>query len=188
MKRTIVLGSNYAALGAIRTLASEGIEVIHLSTDRFYIARFSIFVTRSVKAPSPTRESSRLLEFLMNTNENWDGALLLPTNDPSVVFVSKNRQTLAERYIPAVQDWNLIERIIDKKSLYIQAQKIDDPTPKVVFPDSVQALMEINIRPVLPELHFVAAGINFPFITYLDLVEGLKTERLVYPRFRTQKR
>ena len=41
-------------------------------------------------------------------------------------------------------------------------------------------LMEINIRPVLPELHFVAAGINFPFITYLDLVEGLKTERLVY--------
>ena len=33
-------------------------------------------------------------------------------------------------------------------------------------------LMEINIRPVLPELHFVAAGINFPFITYLDLVEG----------------
>jgi len=144
MKRTIVLGSNYAALGAIRTLASEGIEVIHLSTDRFYIARFSRFVTRSVKAPSPTRESSRLLEFLMNTNENWDGALLLPTNDPSVVFVSKNRQTLAERYIPAVQDWNLIERIIDKKSLYIQAQKIDVPTPKVVFPDSVQALMEMK--------------------------------------------
>ena len=139
MKRTIVLGSNHVALGVIRALASEGIEVIHLSTDRFYIARFSRFVTRSVKAPSATRESSGLLEFLMNTNENWDGALL-PTNDPSVVFVSKNRQTLAERYIPAVQDWNLIERIIDKKSLYIQAQKIDDPTPKVVFPDSVQAL------------------------------------------------
>jgi hypothetical protein len=40
--------------------------------------------------------------------------------------------------------------------------------------------MEINIRPVLPELHFVAAGINFPFITYSDLVEDLKTKNLGY--------
>lgn len=321
MKRTIVLGSNYVALSVIRALASEGIKVIHLSTWRFDIARFSRFVSMSVRAPSPTNESSKLLGLLMNTKENWDGALLLPTDDPSVVFVSKNRQALTERYIPAVQDWNVIERIIDKKSLYIHAHKIDIPVPKVVFPDSAQSLMErksefsypcilkpyqtpsfisifrkkvliinsfeelikkfaearhheldvmvseiipgtdsdlyhyrsyidnqgsilseictkklrqhppdfgvacasktipmiheirhlslkllryfsyqgessvefkldtrnnhfklmeINIRPVLPELHFVAAGINFPFITYLDLVEDLKTEKLVY--------
>jgi predicted ATP-grasp superfamily ATP-dependent carboligase len=321
MKRTIVLGSNYTALGVCRALASEGIEVIHLSTEHFDIARFSRFVSRSIKAPSPTKESSKLLELLMNTKENWDGALLTPTSDSTVIFLSKNRQALAKRYIPAVQDWNVIERIIDKKSLYIQAHKIDIPTPKVVFPDSVQSLMErkkelsypciikphqtprfasifrkkvliissleelikrfnevqhheldvmvseiipgpdsdlyhyrsyidnqgsilaemctkklrqhppdfgsacasktipmiyeirdlalkllrcfsyhgessvefkldkrdnhyklieINTRPVLPELHFVAAGINFPLITYLDLVENIKTEKLVY--------
>ena len=321
MKRTIVLGSGYTALGVIRALASEGIEVIHLSTERYDVARFSRFVSRSVKAPSPTNESSKLLELLMNTKENWDGSLLIPTNDSNVIFVSKNRQALTERYIPAVQDWDVIERIIDKKLLYIQAHKIDIPAPKVVFPDSVQSLMkrkselsypcilkphqtprfysifrkkvliissfeelikkfaearhhkidvmvseiipgtdsdlyhyrsyidnqgsilaemctkklrqhppdfgmacasktipiiheirhlalkllrcfsyhgessvefkldkkdkhyklmEINVRPVLPELHFVAAGINFPLITYLDLVENLKTEKLVY--------
>jgi predicted ATP-grasp superfamily ATP-dependent carboligase len=321
MNRAIVLGSNYVALGVIRALATEGLEVIHLSTERFDIARFSRFVTKSIKVPSPTNESSKLLELLINTEEHWDGSLILPTTDPGVVFVSNNRQALIERYVPAVQDWNVVERIIDKKLCYIQAHKIDIPAPKVIFPDSVQSLlerkselsypcilkphqtpnfssifrkkvlivssleeliekfaearhhgldvmvseiipgrdsdlyhyrsyidnqgsvlaemctqklrqhppefgvacasktipmiqeirhlalkllrhlsyqgessvefkldkrnnqyklMEINIRPVLPELHFVAAGINFPFITYSDLVEDLKTKNLGY--------
>ena len=134
MKRTIVLGSNSVALGVIRALALEGIEVIHLSIERFDIARYSRFVAKSVRAPSPVDESSKLLELLMNTKENWDGSLLLPTSDPSVVFVSKNRQTLTERYIPAVQDWDVIEKIIDKKSLYIQAQKIDIPHQRSYSP------------------------------------------------------
>jgi predicted ATP-grasp superfamily ATP-dependent carboligase len=136
------MGSNYVALGVIRALALEGIEVIHLSTDRFDIAHFSRFAYRSVRAPSPTNEIPKLLELLMDTKENWDGALILPTDDPSVVFVSKYRQALTKRYIPAVQGWRVIKRIIDKKSLYIHAHKIGIPIPKVVFPDSLQSLME----------------------------------------------
>ena len=40
--------------------------------------------------------------------------------------------------------------------------------------DNQFKLMEINIRPVLPEQLFVAAGINFPYIAYLDCVAKVK--------------
>jgi predicted ATP-grasp superfamily ATP-dependent carboligase len=46
--------------------------------------------------------------------------------------------------------------------------------------DNQYKLMEINIRPVLPELLFLAAGINFPYITYADLVENAKLPKPDY--------
>jgi predicted ATP-grasp superfamily ATP-dependent carboligase len=134
-KKVIVIGGGATALGIFRALASKDIEIIFLSTRPYDFARFSKFASRSIKVPSPINNSKKLLELLMNTKEDWDGALLMPTVDSCVVFVSQNREVLSDRYIPAVQEWNVIRRIIDKGSLYLQAQQIGIPTPVVLFQD-----------------------------------------------------
>jgi predicted ATP-grasp superfamily ATP-dependent carboligase len=51
---------------------------------------------------------------------------------------------------------------------------------KLDYRDEKYKLMEINIRPVVTEWLFVAAGINFPYITYLDLVDNRRTETKNY--------
>jgi predicted ATP-grasp superfamily ATP-dependent carboligase len=136
MKKVIVMGGGAAALGVSRALALKDIEVIFLSTRPNDFARFTKFATRSIKAPSPINNSNELLELLMDTKEDWDGALLIPTIDSCVVFISQNREILSRRYIPAVQEWSIIKKIIDKGSLYRQAQQIGVPTPRILFPES----------------------------------------------------
>ncbi len=140
-RKVIVIGGGTAALGVSRALASKDVEIIYLSTRPHDFARFTKFASRSIKVPSPITDGNKLLELLMNTKEDWDGALLMPTVDPCVVFVSQNREVLSGRYIPAVQKWSVIKRIIDKRSLYLQSQQIGIPTPRVLFPDSDQSFM-----------------------------------------------
>ena len=88
----------------IEALASSGVEVLYLSTspNRHEFSHFSRFVSGFIKVASPEEEEGRLLELLMGTERNWDGALLMPTTDLSVAFVSKNRETLTTRYVTAV--------------------------------------------------------------------------------------
>ncbi len=42
------------------------------------------------------------------------------------------------------------------------------------YRDNQYKLMEINVRPVVTEWLFVKAGINFPYLTYLDLIENTR--------------
>jgi D-aspartate ligase len=321
MKKVIVLGESYPALGVVKGLAKEGVFVILMFTDPNDITSHSRFVSQRIRIPSPMTDSDGLLGVLMDPKETWDGALLIPTRDEYVVFVSQNSAELRKRFVFTTQDWDITKRIINKNYLYPQAQAAGILTPQVFFPDSVQfitekrneftypcilkpfeshkfyqiykrkmlmihnfeelvekfidtqkhklavmiseiipgddssfshyrsyidsqgevlaeictqklrqypsgfgvaavaktipiieelrqqvlkllgslsyrgessaefkldprdnqfKLMEINVRPTVPELHFVAAGINFPYITYLDLVENKRIPSLNY--------
>jgi predicted ATP-grasp superfamily ATP-dependent carboligase len=315
-RKSIVLGASYVALGVIKAFAKVGISVILMYTEPNDHAYHSRFISQRIRIPNPLDDSAGLLRLLMETDENWDGALLIPTLDEFVIFISQNSSALKKKYVFTVRDWDITKRIINKNMLYPQAQSIGIPTPKFFFPDSVEyitekqnelfypcilkpyethkfdriyrskvleihdfqelvlkyadtqknrldvmiseiipgddsslfhyrsyidsqghvlaemctqklrqyptgygqasvartiplieeirdyslmllrsfsyqgessaefkfdqrdkqyKLMEINIRPVLPEWHFVAAGINFPYLTYLDLVRNVRT-------------
>lgn len=140
MGKAIVLGCDNVGLGVIRSLAAAGIKIMAVPTEEYEFAHFSRFVTTKTRIISPIKENDRLLDFLLNAKDDWDGALLMPTNDASVVFVAQNREALSARYVPAVQEWDVIKRILNKGSLYRQAEKIGIPIPEVLFPDSVDFL------------------------------------------------
>jgi len=142
MRKAVILGTGGGVLAVIETLAAHGIEVIYFSTSRHDPVRFSRFISKRVMVSSPQDEDGRLLELLMDPGEDWDGALLMPVTDAAAIFVSQNREVLASRYIPTVQEGKVVERIINKRQLYLQAQKAGIPLPKVIFPDSVQSLVQ----------------------------------------------
>ncbi len=162
MSKAIILGSGFVALGAIKALAAEGIDVIHLSPDKYDFACYSKYVKTYFKVPLPKNDTQSLLNVLMNTKERWDGSLLLPTDDDSVVFVSKNRDELQNRYIPVPQQWSILGRIIEKKALYEEAYKLDIPVPKVIIPDPNE------------DTHHNKKELSYPFILKPVLTPAFK--------------
>jgi len=142
MKRVIVLGAGYGALAVVKALGQQGIPVTLLCTSRDDYACHSRFVSGYIMIPNPLDDSDGLLQLLMETQENWDGALLIPTLDEYVIFVSQNKEKLQKRYVFTTQSWDIVDQIINKNRLYPQAQKNDVPTPRFFLPDSIEFLNE----------------------------------------------
>ena len=142
MKKAIVFGCRDIGLGVIHSLAAKNIAVMAIPHEVYDFAHFSKFVSAKTGRISPDKENIKLLDFLMNLNKDWDGAFLLPASDPSAVFIARNRGELANRFVPAVQGWEVISRIINKAALYEQAGKIGIPAPTVFYPDGAESLIE----------------------------------------------
>lgn len=142
MKKAIVLGCRNVGLGVIRSLTARDIKIMAVPTEVFDFAQFSRFVEEKTERICPAKESRKLLDFLLNLDKAWDEALILPTTDPSVMFIAQNRQELSSRYIPAAQEPARIGKILYKAPLYLEAREIGIPLPKVLFPDTVEELTQ----------------------------------------------
>jgi D-aspartate ligase len=142
MKRAIVLGCRDIGLAVIRALAAKDIAVMAIPCEVYDFAHFSRFVSAKTKRISSLKENVELLGLLMSLNKDWDGAFLLPASDPAAVFIARNREELINRFVPAVQGWEVISRIINKAALYEQAGKIGIPAPIVFYPDSAESLIK----------------------------------------------
>jgi predicted ATP-grasp superfamily ATP-dependent carboligase len=141
-QKVIVLGGDYAALGVIKAFAMEGIQFILLTPDPHDHACHSRFISQLVTIPNPMENSDGLLNLLMNMNEDWEKALLIPTLDEYVIFISQNRSELKKKYVFTVQEWEVTRRIIYKDLLYPHAQEIGVPAPRIFLPDSIEFLNE----------------------------------------------
>jgi len=81
MAKGIVIGSGDTALGVIRALAEEDIEVVHISTEPRDQARFSRFISERINIPRQSGRSEDLLELLRRRRHAWHEALVVPTSD-----------------------------------------------------------------------------------------------------------
>src|ERR1700690_2188489 len=148
----IVLGAGYGAVAVIKALARERIKIILFYTGSDDHARFLRFATERIRIPNPIDDSAGLLDILMDTKQNWDGQLLIPTLDEYVVFISQNRAELKKRYVFTVQDWDITSKVVNKNLLYLHAQGAGIPTPKFFLPDSVQFLEERQNEFIYPSI------------------------------------
>jgi D-aspartate ligase len=140
--KAVVLGAHYAALSVVRALTREGIRVLVVASDRHDHACHSRFVSDLIVAPSPVDDGDGLLAALLDVGEDWAGALLIPTLDEYVIWVSRTRAKLSERYVFAVPGPDVIDRIIDKSLHYAVAREAGVPIPEFLVPDSVASLEE----------------------------------------------
>jgi D-aspartate ligase len=138
--KAVVLGAHYAALSVVRALTREGIHVLVVASDSHDHACHSRFVSDLIVAPSPTDHGDGLLAALLDVGEDWAGALLIPTLDEYVIWVSRNRAKLSEKFVFAVPGPDVIDRIIDKSLHYAVARGAGVPIPEYLVPDSVELL------------------------------------------------
>jgi D-aspartate ligase len=141
----VVLGSDFKALGLVRTLGRRGIPAIVVDDlprsawySRYVVGRYR---WQGAMWGAPFRH------FLMTLAEEQGltGWLLLPVQDEVVELIARHTEELAERYRLVTPEWYLLRWAHDKRLLYGVAAALSVPHPQTWYPTCEQDLAELPI-------------------------------------------
>jgi D-aspartate ligase len=120
----------------IRGLGVKGVPVIAVTSDDRDMGHVSKYVTEWMRAPDPEESEDGFVDLLVKTADRFGGGVLIPANDATLVAVSRHKSLLERHYIVACTEWEITERLIDKKHTYALAEENGVPAPKTVVPQS----------------------------------------------------
>jgi D-aspartate ligase len=141
-KKVIVLHAHVPGLAVIRSLGEMDVPVVAMHYEDKEMGHVSKYVTESIRLPRPGENEREFMNALVKYGEEFQGSILVPTNDLTVCIVSKNKKELEKHYVVAVPEWTIVEKVIVKKHTYEIAQRIGVPCPKTFVPNSVEELKE----------------------------------------------
>jgi D-aspartate ligase len=154
----IVIYSHIVGLAVIRALGRLGIPIIvlhYLPVEMGYVSKH---VLHSHRISAPQTDEDAFLSDILALADRYSGALLVPTDDYTVVALSRNKDRLEKRFRVAVQEWGIVRQIVKKQHTYQLAEDMGVPYPKTALCDSL-AEAERNIP-------------DFPFPFLLKPCEG----------------
>lgn len=139
MKPAIVLSGHTMGLAVIRALGMMGVPIIVIvyqeKEDMGYVSKY---VREWIPSPHPEKYEDQFIDLLVSCASRFGGSLLIPTNDETLVAVSRNKALLQKYYTVACTDWKITEQYIDKKRTYALADAIGVQAPKTTIPHSVE--------------------------------------------------
>src|SRR5215472_1150259 len=158
----IVLGGDYQGLGIARSLGRRGVPVCVID-DEYSIARYSRYVTHSVRVPD-LRDEQKTIEVILDAGSrlNLKGWVLYPTRDETVAAISRYRDALSEWFRVPTPSWGAIRQIWDKRNTYKLARELNIPIPKTRCPRDLEGLRQVNgsfpmaLKPAIKEHFFYA--------------------------------
>ena len=141
----IVLGSDFKALGVVRSLGRRGIPCV-LVDGLPRSAWFSRYVTRRFRW-SGAMWGPEFLDFLtrLGTVEGYGGWVLMPMQDEVVELVARNHEALGSIFRLVTQDWEVIRWAHDKRLAHQVAGELGIPTPRTWYPTSIEDLRRMEI-------------------------------------------
>lgn len=160
MKAAIVINTHTMGIAVIRALAAKGVPVIafYYRSDEFgYLSRY---VANSMKLPDPGKAEGEFISILLDLSSRFKGSLLIPTDDYSLVTLSKHKKLLSQHYVVAAGEWDLTRKIVEKNYVYGIAKSLGIPSPET---------FEIHS---LEDLEKKSNELNYPFL--LKPLEGHK--------------
>ena len=99
MKFAIVLSTHTMGLGVIRSLGEKGVPIIAVYYDRADMGYLSRFVKEKIYAPHPDKDEQQFINLLTDISKRFSGGVLIPTNDETLVAVSKYKERRNMRWI-----------------------------------------------------------------------------------------
>lgn len=159
----IVLGSDYRALGVVRSLGRHGIPVCVVASGDDRLAAFSRYARDCCEWPDETEERLSLLDELAQAEEQrW---ALIPSADESAAFVARHHARLAERLVLTTPPWPVFEWAYDKRRTHDLAREAHVDYPWTMYPsdraelEAAELRFPLILKPALkPELNrFTAA-------------------------------
>lgn len=129
----VVMGLRETGLSLARSLGRRGIDVIGVHTGSRPSAARSRYVHY---VPGPDiQDDAATLEYYLELGKRIGGlSVLLPTGDPNVLFISRNRAALSEYFRFHVPEADLLERLASKTDFIPLAQQCDLPIPPTIRP------------------------------------------------------
>ncbi len=149
--RAIVLGLSPTGLSTVRSLGRRSVPVFGMDYDRNQHGFHSKY-SQSFLCPHPVFESEKLIDFLFKTGMRLnEKAVLFPTSDEFVMFVSANRKDLDKYFLYALPDHDIVVKLLNKHTTSIVAEEYHIPHPTTYFPADREQLEKI-----LPEIKYPA--------------------------------
>lgn len=141
----IVIGSDFRALGVVRSLGRRHIPCIVID-NLPRSAWFSRYVRRRVRWHG-TLDSVEFLHFLLllakeRHLEQW---ILFPMPDDAVELIARHSGELASCYRLITQSWEVVQWANDKKQTYHMAEELHVPYPKTWYPCGADDLQQMEI-------------------------------------------
>jgi predicted ATP-grasp superfamily ATP-dependent carboligase len=133
----IVISSHTIGLSLIRSLGMMGIPVFVFYYNKRDMGYVSKFVLRRIRIPHPETKETEFIELLLSHGKYLNGGVLFAADDSTLKIISKNKITLSKYYTITCPDWEIIEKIVDKKHTYALAESIGISAPKTVYPKSL---------------------------------------------------
>ena len=173
----VVLGSDFKALGVVRSLGRRGIPSVVID-NLPRSAWFSRYVTKRLRWHGPM-EGEAFLNFLLRTGkelhlEQW---MLFPLQDDVVELVARNSGELAKIYQLVTQDWSVIRWAHDKRLTYSMAKELGISCPETWYPGSEDELSYMHMT--FPVIIKPAISIHFQHATRLKAITVNNHEELL---------
>lgn len=130
----VVLGSDFKALGVVRSLGRRGIPSVVIDQIP-RSAWFSRYATRHLKWPGPM-EGEEFLAFLLQIAKEYhlERWALFALQDEVVELVARNHATLSQVYRLVPPPWDVVQWANDKRCTYRMAEEQGVPYPKTWYP------------------------------------------------------
>lgn len=138
----LVLGSTINALSCIRSLGRREIKVVGLDRAKKKSgATYSKYLVEFIGV-DPEASEEVFLEEILKIGEKYPKPIFLfPTNDFFVLLVSKYRDRLRDQFRFALAEHQILTDMVDKQTLYENAERLEVPCPKTFTPKSLDELM-----------------------------------------------
>jgi predicted ATP-grasp superfamily ATP-dependent carboligase len=134
--RAFILGMGVNGLGVSRGLGEAGVRVTGVEVAGWAPEFYSRYCERLV-CPSPDAEPERVLELLLAQGVRLERpAVLLPTNDAFVRWMSRYRAELQRWFLFALSPPSVVEALVDKWLQHQMAVQAGIPCPQTFHPDS----------------------------------------------------
>ncbi len=140
----VVLGSDFKALGVVRSLGRRGIPAVVIDNVP-RAAWYSRYVERRF-AWHQAMEGEAFLNFLLAVGkssrlERW---ILFPVQDDAVEFVARHSQQLSAVYQLLTQNWEVVQWANDKRMTHHLAESAGVPYPRTWYPANEEQLDELE--------------------------------------------
>lgn len=173
----VVLGSDFKALGVVRSLGRRGIpSVVIDQVPRS--AWFSRYVSKRLKWPGPM-EGEEFLTFLLQIAkeyhlEHW---VLFALQDEVVELVARNHAMLSQVYQLVPPPWDVVQWANDKRLTYRMADEQGVPYPKTWYPADAAELERLPIT--FPVIIKPAISVRLQYVVRLKALPATSMTELL---------
>jgi len=138
-----VLGvSTPNGLGVVRSLGREGIDVTAADPLRHAPGLRSRYA-EPLPVPDPVKDPEGVLTTLLDNADPNGKSVLFPTSDAFVLFVSRYRDRLSERFMFRIPSGKVLESMVDKRLQYEEAERIGTPIARTHYPKTMEDVDDI---------------------------------------------
>jgi predicted ATP-grasp superfamily ATP-dependent carboligase len=142
----LVLGSDFRALGVVRSLGRRGVpSVLVDSLPR--AAWFSRYVRGRARWTGSMRDPA-LCDLLLDLarRRRLDGWVLFPMQDDTVELVARHRDRLGSAFRVPTPGWPVVRQALDKRLTYSLAEQAGVACPRTWYPTCARDLERMQIR------------------------------------------